>query len=127
MLINTLIVNTSEVSDRRKIRSTYLPAEIYDMFKEDELEEDIKEQIGIYEEELENDKVMLEKEAEVFKKQEATMDDKARRARSQYVLENDGDLERLRGQVDQLIGKLMPRKPGPPPPPPPPPKLRPKA
>jgi len=55
------------------------------------------------------------------------MDDKARRARSQYVLENDGDLERLRGQVDQLIGKLMPRKPGPPPPPPPPPKLRPKA
>lgn len=56
MLINTLIVNTSEVSDRRKIRATYLPAEIYDMFKEDELEEDIKEQLGIYDEELENDK-----------------------------------------------------------------------
>lgn len=65
---------------------------------------------------------------EVRARMAAQMDDKARRARSQYVLENDGDLERLRGQVDQLIGKLMPRKPGPPPPPPPPPpKLRPKA
>lgn len=56
MLINTLIVNTSEVSDRRRIRSTYLPAEIYDMFKEDELEEDVKEQLAIYDEEVENDK-----------------------------------------------------------------------
>lgn len=57
---------------------------------------------------------------EVRARMAAQMDDASRRARSQYVLENDGDLERLRGQVDALIGKLMPRKPGPPPPPPPP-------
>ena len=43
------------------------------------------------------------------------------------VKDREWRAERLRGQVDQLIGKLMPRKPGPPPPPPPPPKLRPKA
>ncbi|MBK7824001.1 dephospho-CoA kinase [Nannocystis sp.] len=63
---------------------------------------------------------------EVRARMAAQMDDASRRARSQYVVENDGDLEHLRGQVDALIGKLMPRKPGPPPPPPPP-KVRGKA
>lgn len=42
--------------------------------------------------ELENDKVLLEKEAEVFKKQEATMDDKARRERFDGIMKKQNEL-----------------------------------
>lgn len=49
----------------------------------------------------------------------AQMDDATRRSRAQYVLENDGDLDHLREQVEALLVKLQPKKPGPPPPPPP--------
>lgn len=55
MLVNTLIVNTAEVNDRRKIRNTYMPADLYQIFKDDELDEDIKEQLGIFDEEKTND------------------------------------------------------------------------
>jgi dephospho-CoA kinase len=48
----------------------------------------------------------------------AQMDDKSRRARAHHVIENDGDLEHLHAQIEALIAKLMPRKPGAPPPPP---------
>lgn len=48
----------------------------------------------------------------------AQMDDKSRRARAHHVVENDGDLEHLHAQIEALIAKLMPRKPGAPPPPP---------
>lgn len=60
----------------------------------------------------------------------AQMDDQTRRSKAQYVLENDGDLEHLRAQVEGLLAKIQPRKPGPPPvpaasrPPPPPPTRR---
>ena len=61
----------------------------------------------------------------------AQMDDQTRRSKAQYVLENDGDLEHLRAQVEALLAKIQPRKPGPPPvptvskpPPPPPPATR---
>ena len=60
----------------------------------------------------------------------AQMDDQTRRSKAQYVLENDGDLEHLRAQVEALLAKIQPRKPGPPPvpaaskPPPPPPTRR---
>ncbi len=56
----------------------------------------------------------------------AQMDDQTRRGRAQYVLENDGDLDHLREQVEALLVKIQPKKPGPPPPPkaPPPPKLK---
>jgi dephospho-CoA kinase len=60
----------------------------------------------------------------------AQMDDQTRRSKAQYVLENDGDLEHLRAQVEALLVKIQPRKPGPPPvpavskPPPPPPTRR---
>ena len=53
----------------------------------------------------------------------AQMDDQGRRSRAQYVLENDGDLEHLRAQVEALLAKILPRKA--PPAPPPPPKLLP--
>lgn len=55
----------------------------------------------------------------------AQMDDQTRRSRAQHVLENDGDLERLRAQVEALLAKIQPRKPATPPPPPAPPKLPP--
>jgi outer membrane protein len=42
--------------------------------------------------ELEADKVALEKEAEVFKKQEATMDDKARRERFDGIMKRQNEL-----------------------------------
>ena len=50
----------------------------------------------------------------------AQMDDQSRRSRAQYVLENDGDLEHLRAQVEALLAKLLPRKPASPPKLPPP-------
>ena len=54
----------------------------------------------------------------------AQMDDQSRRSRAQYVLENDGDLEHLRAQVEALLAKLLPRKPASPPKLPPPPPTR---
>ncbi len=56
----------------------------------------------------------------------AQMDDQTRRSRAQFVLENDGDLEHLRDQVDALLAKILPRKASPPPAPklPPPPPSR---
>ena len=62
---------------------------------------------------------------EVRARMAAQMDDKARRARANYVLENDGDVLHLHAQVEALIAKLMPRKTGAPPPPPPP-KVKPR-
>jgi hypothetical protein len=32
MLVNTLIVNTSEAPERRKLRNNYLPPEVYSIF-----------------------------------------------------------------------------------------------
>lgn len=64
---------------------------------------------------------------EVRVRMAAQMDDQTRRGRAQFVLENDGDLEHLREQVETLLARLLPKKPGPPPPPPklpPPPKPR---
>lgn len=48
----------------------------------------------------------------------AQMDDQTRRSKAQYVLENDGDLEHLRAQVEALLAKIQPRKAAAPPPPP---------
>ncbi len=48
----------------------------------------------------------------------AQMDDQTRRSKAQYVLENDGDLEYLRAQVEALLAKIQPRKAAAPPPPP---------
>jgi len=58
----------------------------------------------------------------------AQMDDQSRRSRAQFVLENDGDLEHLRRQIEALLARIQPRKAPPPPPPrvPPPPKLPPR-
>ncbi len=56
MLINTLVVNTSEPAERRKIRKSYMPPDIYALFKEDEGDDDIREQLGIFEEEKLNDR-----------------------------------------------------------------------
>lgn len=73
-------------------------------------------------------------EAEVRARLAAQMDDATRRARAHFILDNDGDLERLREQVDALIPALRkgaiprpagearaepPARSGPPPPPPP--------
>lgn len=55
----------------------------------------------------------------------AQMDDQTRRSKAQYVLENDGDLEHLRAQVEALLARIQPRKAAAPPPPPAPPKLPP--
>jgi dephospho-CoA kinase len=58
----------------------------------------------------------------------AQMDDQTRRSKAQHVLENDGDLEHLRAQVETLLARIQPRKPAAPPappkPPPPPPTRR---
>jgi len=56
MLVNTLIVNSNEAKDRRKIRSNFMGPEIFELYKEDEFEEDVKEQLAIYQEEYDNDK-----------------------------------------------------------------------
>lgn len=55
----------------------------------------------------------------------AQMDDQSRRSRAQFVLENDGDLEHLRRQIEALLVRIQPRKAGAPPPPPPPPRVPP--
>jgi dephospho-CoA kinase len=69
---------------------------------------------------MERDKLALE---DVKARMAAQMDDASRRARAQYVLENDGDLEHLKRQVEALLPKLT--RPLGKPPPPPPPKLPP--
>lgn len=69
---------------------------------------------------MERDKLTLE---DVKARMAAQMDDASRRARAQHVLENDGDLDHLRRQVEALLAKLT--RPAGRPPPPPPPKLPP--
>jgi len=66
------------------------------------------------------DKLTIE---DVRARMAAQMDDKTRRSRATHVLENDGDLAHLHGQIDVLLAKLVSRKA---PPPPPPPKLKPR-
>ena len=64
---------------------------------------------------------------EVRARMATQMDDTNRRARANFILENDGDLTNLRRQVEALLVKLTPRAPGKPPPPPripPPPKVK---
>jgi len=56
MLINTLIVNTNEAKERRKIRANYMKPDVFALYKEDDFDEDVKEQLSIYQEELQNDK-----------------------------------------------------------------------
>ena len=67
-------------------------------------------------------------EAEVRARLAAQLDEASRRARSHFILENDGDLAHLERQVDELLPKLRQRG-GPPPTrattPPPPPTQRP--
>jgi dephospho-CoA kinase len=55
---------------------------------------------------MERDKLTAD---EVRARMAAQMDDTKRRARAKYVLENDGDLEHLRRQVEALLPKLTPR------------------
>lgn len=67
--------------------------------------------------ELENEKTTLEKEAEMFKKQEATMDDKARRERFDAIMRKQTELgERVqRAQVEIAeaerteMGNILPK------------------
>lgn len=69
-------------------------------------------------------------EPEVRARLAAQIDEATRRARAHYILENDGDLDSLRRQIDELLPRL--RGPAPttrptPAPPPAPPALRPAA
>lgn len=67
-------------------------------------------------------------EAEVRARLAAQLDEASRRARSHFILENDGDLAHLERQIDELLPKLRQRGGAPPtraPTPPPPPTQRP--
>ena len=73
---------------------------------------------------MERDKLTTD---EVRARMATQMDDTGRRARADHILENDGDLEHLRRQVETLLHKIVPRAPGKPPPPPkapPPPRVK---
>ncbi len=73
---------------------------------------------------MERDKLTAD---EVRARMATQMDDTNRRARANHILENDGDLEHLRRQVEALLPKILPRAVGKPPPPPkapPPPRVK---